>query len=173
MLYLCTGKRCDSSSVGRALASQAKGRGFEPRLSLINKKGEVVPLLFLCYNCARYVLKVQQGCGHLSYDQSSNWERHTGGLRYQLSNSSCLRWRDRRYWSNRDPAKCSSSTCSGADDGLHYQWACSSYRRRNAYKPGLGRHFVQVLYVADRKEVRRQMWLWGSSSSEWYWGSNR
>ena len=25
---------CDSSSVGRALASQAKGRGFEPRLSL-------------------------------------------------------------------------------------------------------------------------------------------
>lgn len=27
-------KRCDSSSVGRALASQAKGRGFEPRLSL-------------------------------------------------------------------------------------------------------------------------------------------
>ena len=32
-LYLCRAK-CDSSSVGRALASQAKGRGFEPRLSL-------------------------------------------------------------------------------------------------------------------------------------------
>ena len=26
--------RCDSSSVGRALASQAEGRGFESRLSL-------------------------------------------------------------------------------------------------------------------------------------------
>ena len=25
---------CDSSSAGRALASQAEGRGFEPRLSL-------------------------------------------------------------------------------------------------------------------------------------------
>ena len=27
-------KACDSSSVGRASASQAEGRGFEPRLSL-------------------------------------------------------------------------------------------------------------------------------------------
>lgn len=26
--------KCDNSSVGRALASQAKGRGFEPHLSL-------------------------------------------------------------------------------------------------------------------------------------------
>ena len=27
---------CGNSSVGRALASQAEGRGFEPRLPLIN-----------------------------------------------------------------------------------------------------------------------------------------
>ena len=38
MLYLCAKKRCDSSSVGRASASQAEGRGFEPRLSLHSKK---------------------------------------------------------------------------------------------------------------------------------------
>ena len=30
--------KCDSSSVGRAAASQAAGRGFEPRLSLKNKR---------------------------------------------------------------------------------------------------------------------------------------
>ena len=43
-LYLCRAKR-DSSSVGRALASQAKGRGFEPRLSLqLEKPWESVQL---------------------------------------------------------------------------------------------------------------------------------
>ena len=33
-MYLCRRKTCDSGSVGRALASQAEGRGFESRLSL-------------------------------------------------------------------------------------------------------------------------------------------
>ena len=33
-MYLCRKKTCDSGSVGRALASQAEGRGFESRLSL-------------------------------------------------------------------------------------------------------------------------------------------
>ncbi len=35
-------QKCDNSSVGRALASQAEGRGFESRLSLqINTRGRI------------------------------------------------------------------------------------------------------------------------------------
>ena len=34
VLLQCHKKKCDSGSVGRALASQAEGRGFESRLSL-------------------------------------------------------------------------------------------------------------------------------------------
>lgn len=32
--YICATFRCGNSSVGRALASQAEGHGFEPRLPL-------------------------------------------------------------------------------------------------------------------------------------------
>ena len=32
-------KRCGSSSVGRVLASQAEGHGFESRLPLVSNKG--------------------------------------------------------------------------------------------------------------------------------------
>lgn len=41
MYYLCIRNR-GSSSVGRALASQAKGRGFESRLPLVVKKSSYV-----------------------------------------------------------------------------------------------------------------------------------
>ena len=37
VLLQCHKKKCDSGSVGRALASQAEGRGFESRLSLYLK----------------------------------------------------------------------------------------------------------------------------------------
>ena len=37
-------KNCGSSSVGRASASQAEGREFEPRLPLLPKNGEVTDL---------------------------------------------------------------------------------------------------------------------------------
>ena len=36
MVYLCT-LECGNSSVGRASASQAEGREFEPRLPLFRK----------------------------------------------------------------------------------------------------------------------------------------
>ena len=37
-VYICTTKKCGSSSVGRASASQAEGRGFESRLPLCEKE---------------------------------------------------------------------------------------------------------------------------------------
>ena len=46
--YLCTAKRCDSGSVGRALASQAEGRGFESRLSLLMLSTRLqIPIIFV------------------------------------------------------------------------------------------------------------------------------
>ena len=38
VLFFQGSTESDSSSVGRAAASQAAGRGFEPRLSLINRE---------------------------------------------------------------------------------------------------------------------------------------
>ena len=52
MLYLRKQiQQCGSSSVGRALASQAEGRGFESRLPLIKEVMAPLqwwPLVFLC-----------------------------------------------------------------------------------------------------------------------------
>ena len=46
--------KCDSSSVGRAAASQAAGRGFEPRLSLYicNTKLDTNVFKIVCQTCA-------------------------------------------------------------------------------------------------------------------------
>ena len=48
--------RCDNSSVGRALASQAEGRGFEPRLSLRSRRDAVSIPFFIC-NATKHAKK--------------------------------------------------------------------------------------------------------------------
>ena len=65
--------QCDSSSVGRAAASQAAGRGFEPRLSLGDSKVKVMEtdvfMTFVFYACVGWGLVVfwkgvfDVGCG--------------------------------------------------------------------------------------------------------------
>ena len=42
-------KNCGSSSVDRALAFQAEGRGFEPRLPLSKEESRWIPLFYLVY----------------------------------------------------------------------------------------------------------------------------
>ena len=64
VFVLLQSKKCDSGSVGRALASQAEGRGFEPRLSLyrsIRSKSEhSTPILGVWFNVIAYTMITQE-----------------------------------------------------------------------------------------------------------------
>ena len=48
-IHHCPLTTCGSSSVDRALAFQAEGRGFEPRLPLSKEESRWIPLFYLVY----------------------------------------------------------------------------------------------------------------------------
>ncbi len=60
------GNICDSSSVGRAQASQAWGRGFDPRLSLLDKQTRQTSAdSTLGAACRRFFMPSQSHCNYI------------------------------------------------------------------------------------------------------------